>query len=83
MFLRSFVKDDWDFIRNFPRSVNFECDLFSVDIESLYTNIPRALGVEAVSYYFDKYRDKIPRRFTKEFMIESTLSTLNNNNFFF
>ena len=83
MFLRSFVKDDWEFIRNFPRSVNFECELFPVDIVSLYTNIPHALGVEAVSYYFDKYRDKIPRRFTKEFMIESTLFILNNNNFFF
>ena len=83
MFLRSFIKDDWDFIRNIPPSVNFECDLFSVDIVSLYTNIPHSLGVEAISYYFDKYRDKIPRRFTKEFMIESTLFILNNNNFFF
>ena len=79
MFLRSFVIDDWDFIRKFPHSVNFACELFSVDIVSLYTNIP----VEAVSYYFDKYRDKIPRRFTKEFMIESILFILNNNNFFF
>ena len=83
MFLRSFIKDDWDFIRNIPPSVNFECDLFSVNIVSLYTNIPHSLGVEAISYYFDKYRDKIPRRCTKEFMIESTLFILNNNNFFF
>ena len=83
MFLQSFIKDDWDFIRNIPPSVNFECDLFSVDIVSLYTNIPHSLGVEAISYYFDKYRDKIPRCFTKEFMIESTLFILNNNNFFF
>ena len=50
---------------------------------SLYTNIPHKLGVEAINHYINKYRENIPKRFTKEFIIESVLFVLNNNNFFF
>ena len=71
------------FLRKLPKTVDFDCELYSVDIVSLYTNIPHELGVEAISYYFDKYRDKIPTRFTKEFILESLLFVLENNNFLF
>ena len=83
VFLKSFVKDDWDFIGYLPHSVDFDCELYSVDVISLYTNIPHALGVEAISHYIDKYRDKFPHRFTKEFIVESILFVLEKNNFFF
>ena len=81
--LKSYIKDDWDFLRKLPKTVDFDCELYSVDIVSLYTNIPHDLGVEAVSYYVDKYRNKIPTRFTKEFILESLLFVLENNNFLF
>ena len=81
--LKSYIKDDWDFLRKLPHSLSFDCELFSVDIVSLYTNIPHDLGNEAVSYYVDKYRDKIPSRFTKEFILESLMFVLKNNNFLF
>ena len=82
-FLDSFIQDDWDFHKNLPREIDFDCELYSVDVVSLYTSIPHTLGIEAIEYYIDKYRDHIPPRFTKQFIIESTLFVLNNNNFFF
>ena len=54
-----------------------------MDVVSLYTNIPHELGIENIDYYVHKYRDKIPSRFTKEFIVESVLFILSNNNFFF
>ena len=81
--LQSYVKDDWDFIRRLPRTIDFECDVYSIDIVSLYTKIPRKLGLEAISYYVDKLRELIPNRFTKEFILESVNFVLSNNNFFF
>ncbi len=81
--LRSFVQDDMDFVRKLPRSTSFECEIYSVDIVSLYTNIPHELGVEAVEYYIDRYPDMIPERFSKEFILRSLLFVLRNNNFLF
>ena len=81
--LKSHIKDDWNFVNRLPQHTDFECELYSVDIVSLYTNIPHTLGIEATSYYVDKFRDHIPARFTKEFIIESILFVLKNNNFFF
>ena len=81
--LKSYIKDDWDFINRLPRTVDFECDIYSIDIVSLYTNIPHTLGLEAIEHYIDKFRDMIPHRFTKEFILESVKFVLTNNNFFF
>ena len=81
--LKSYIKDDWDFINRLPRTTNFECEIYSVDIVSLYTNIPHKLGLEAVEYYIDKHRSRIPKRFTKQFILESINFVLTNNNFFF
>ena len=55
-------------------TVKFDCDLYSCDIASPYTNIPNALGIEFISYYIDL------RRLTKEIITESVIYVLNNNN---
>ena len=81
--LKSYIKDDWDFINRLPRTTSFECEIYSVDIVSLYTNIPHKLGLEAVEYYINKHRSRIPKRFTKQFILESINFVLTNNNFFF
>ncbi len=82
-FLKSFIKDDWDFVKSLPQEIDFDCELYSVDVVSLYTNIPHSLGIEAIDYYINKYRAHIPSRFSREFIIEGVLFVLNNNNFFF
>lgn len=77
--MRSYVKDEWDFVRNLPRKVSFNATLLSCDIVSLYSSIPTELGLEALDYWIDRCRDKIPSRFTKEFILEMTKFVLENN----
>ena len=81
--IQSYIKDDLDFVRKLPRTIDFDCELYACDIVSLYTSIPHDLGIEAISYWVDRCRVLIPTRFTKEFIIESVFFVLNNNNFFF
>ena len=57
--------------------------LYSVDITSLYTSITHDLGIEAIKYWIRKHRDLIPTRFTDDFIINSLLFVLKNNNFQF
>ena len=81
--LPSYIKDDWDLLRKFPRKIDYDCDLYTCDVISLYTNISHELGERALTYYIDRYRDHIPLRFSKQFIIESAMFVLKNNNFLF
>ena len=81
--LKSYVNDDYDMLRKLPRNVDCDSDLYSFDVVSLYTNISHELGIEALSYWYDKLRDNIPRRFTKEFILQSCSFVLKNNYFQF
>lgn len=81
--LHLFIKDDWDFLRKLPRKINHNCKLYTVAIDSLYTSIPHELGIKAIEYYTNKYRNIIPNRFTTNFLTESTKFLLENNNFIF
>ena len=79
----SYIKDDWAFIKQLPRNLDYEAELFTCDVVSLYTSIPHDLGVEAIEFWLQEHRDKIPRRFTRDFIIDSILFILQNNNFYF
>ena len=81
--LKSYVKDDIDMLRKLPRRINSESDLYSFDVVSLYTSISHDLGIEALSYWYDKLRNHIPRRFTKTFIIKACHFILTNNFFQF
>ena len=70
-FLKTYVKDNRDFLRKLPSEFYHSCALLNCDIESLYTSIPKSLGFEAVSYWVQKKRDFIPARFTKEVILET------------
>ena len=60
------IKDDWEFIKHLPRPLHFVSDMYSCDIESLYTSIPTELGLESIEYWIMEKRDLVPQRFTKE-----------------
>ena len=79
----SYIKDDWDFIKYLPRKVDYDCEIITCDIVSLYTSIPHDLGITAISFWYDYQTNTIPIRFTKEFIIEAITFALNNNNFQF
>lgn len=81
--LKTFVKDDRDFLSRVPRFIDYDCDLVSCDIVSLYTNIPHDLGLEALRYWLTKYPELLPQRFSVEFVLEASKLILENNNFKF
>ena len=83
----SYIKDDWAFIKQLPTELDYEADLFTCDIVSLYTSIPHQLGIEAITYWISMHQNEASLRtnpkITQEFVIESVLFILENNNFDF
>ena len=77
--LKSYVKDEWNFVRTFPKHISFKAKLISCDIISLYSTIPTDLGLKALDYWIDRLRHMIPERFTKEFILELAKFVLCNN----
>ena len=81
--MKTYIKDDWDFIRKLPWDVDYPCVLASCDVVSLYTSIPHDLGLEALSYWIDQKQNLIPQRFPKAFILEAASFVLSSNNFQF
>ena len=77
--MKSYIKDEWDFVRRFPRHVSFDATLLSCDIVSLYTSIPIELGLEALEYWIKRLRNQIPSRFTIEFILQKAEFVLEKN----
>ena len=76
----SYIKDDWDYLKQIPRKLNGKYKLFGCDIKSLYTSIPHELGLKAIKYWISKRRNLIDARFTDSFILESVEFLLKNNN---
>ena len=66
-----------------PATVKDETFPASFDVESLYSNIPHELGIEAINYWLNKYPENIRARFSKKFILEGIELILNNNSFYF
>ena len=77
--MKSYIKDEWDFVRRFPNKISYKAVLLSCDIVSLYSSIPLDLGLEALEYWIDKLRSEIPARFTKDFILNLARFVLDNN----
>ena len=54
-----------EFIQFLPGSLTFDSDMYSCDIESLYTSVPTELGLESIEYWIMRKQGLIPQRFTK------------------
>ena len=81
--LKSYIKDEFDFVEKLPRKVSRNVYAVSCDVTSLYTSIPIELGIEAISYWLGKLSSLIPKRFTSEFILEAIRLVLENNFFCF
>ena len=81
--VNSHIADTKDFLRNLPDNIDEECELVTFDITSLYTNIEKDLGIEAVRYWIQTYPDLLHHRFTEDFVIEAISLILDNNVFLF
>ena len=81
--LKTFIKDELDFLNKFPRNIGDDSYILCCDVKSLYTSIPNDLGLQALEYWVDKLAHLIPNRFTKSFILEFTKFVLENNYFGF
>ena len=93
--LKSYISDYWDLCLNynltlvtagtylykFPKNLDPNFTVSICDIVNLYTNILPELGLRALFYYMIKYRNLIPIRFSKQFILEAAEFVLKNNNF--
>ena len=68
--VKSYVKDSLHFLEMLPKSTEFDSTFVTFDVTSLYTNIPKELGLEALSFWIDRFPESLTEsRFTKEFVI--------------
>ena len=81
--VKSYVRDDLDFLRHLPNQVDSNAKLVTLDVVNLYTNITTTLGLKALDFWIDNYRNEIDQRFNKEFLLEATEIVLKNNIFTF
>ena len=80
--VKSFVRDDIDFLNYIPKTLPSNTLLVSFDVVNFYTNITHELGIEAIKSWLSKSPDLIHKRFSKQFVLESIKMILENNNFF-
>ena len=81
--LKTFIKDERDFLRNFPANIGTNSYIMCCDVESLYTSISNDLGLQALQYWIRKMKHLIPNRFSENFIMESSKFVLENNYFVF
>ena len=77
--MKSYIKDEWDFLRKIPRKVSYPATLLTCDIVSLYTSIPTDLGLKALDYWLTRLSHMIPSRFTKACILELVEFILTRN----
>ena len=82
-YVKSYIKDTQDFLQKIPEQVVEESILVSFDVVNLYSNIPHNLGIEAISFWLNKYRKELPNRISKEFVLDGIKLILENNSFCF
>ena len=77
--IKSYVKDNLDFLRKCSRKNNDSTTLVTFDVKSLYTSIPHNYGLEAICFWIEKHPDSLHSRFSKGFVLESIKILLENN----
>ena len=78
--LKSYVKDNLDFLRKCSRKNNDSTTLATFNVKSLYKSIPHNYGLEAIRFWIEKHQDSLNSRFSKGFVLESIKIILENNN---
>ena len=81
--LKTYVKDEFDFLRNFPKTIPSKTKVVCFDVTSLYTSIPTDLGLKALHYWLEKLSHLVDKRFTINFVTNSIKFILENNYFQF
>lgn len=82
---QSYVRDDIDLLSKIPRQLSgtHGHTLVTFDVESLYTNIEKGLGIKAIKYWINKHRNLVEQRFSDSFICDAIELILDNNAFQF
>ena len=80
---KSFIRDSTDFLNHLPTTVSPNSILASFDVESLYSNIPLVLVLEAIEYWLNKHPEEVPNRINKDFIKGEFQFIVKNNKFYF
>ena len=82
---KSFVRDDIHFLSRLQRTLPKDQShvLVTLDVESLYTNIDKDLGIKAIRYWVRKLKDKVNARFSEDFICDAIKIVLEHNTFHF
>ena len=80
-YVKSYIKDTQDFLQRLPEQVVEESILVLFDVVNLYSNIPHDLGIEAISFWLNKYPKELPNRISKEFVLDGIKLILENNSY--
>ncbi len=79
--VKSYVRDDNDFLNHLPNRINENVILCTFDVSSLYTNISHQLGLEAIAFWIDNYTGYHMHAISKRFILEGHHQILENNTF--
>ena len=79
----SFLRDTTDFLNSLPNRIPKETLFATFDVESLYSNIPHDLGIEAINFWIEQFPEDLDERFSKDFIIEALSFILENSTFQF
>ena len=77
----SYIKDGTDFLNKLPKLNKEEVKdilIVTCDIKDMYNNINRDLGIEALTFWLNKYPHLLHERFNSSFIIESIQFILEN-----
>ena len=55
--IKSFVRDDIDFVEKLPRNTDYKKVLLTLDVTNMYTIIDNELEKEAIKYWLEKYAE--------------------------
>ena len=85
MFIRSYVKDTTDFIKKLEAigTLPPNCLLVTLNVTSLYTNIPNKEGLDAAKRLLSRYRPEQNLKPSNQTIIELLEMVLSMNNFTF
>ena len=77
--VKSHLRDTMDFLNHLHDALSNDRFLISFDVESLYSNIPHDLGLEAIKFWPEQHPEDLHIRFSKESILESIDFFLKNN----
>ena len=67
-----------------PKSIDSDSTFVTFDVTGLCNNIPKELGLEAFSFWIDRFPERLTEsRFTREFVIAGFKIVLTFNYFMF